>query len=202
MGRRFDPDRAHHRLAIFRRESNLRMQHFIWVDLDRTLIKQDSTWTCLRGFRKDSGLFQLILLVLQCRFHRFEFKSKLCERVALESLKWNFDENLISELKLHHRKGAKIHLITGATETAARFFGKTLPFVSEIYFSSKDLKMKGLAKYHLMQKNSYGSLDYYGDSRHDLQIWNAIGRAHFSKSNLKVYLYYKFLRKSVEINRY
>lgn len=178
------------------------MQHFIWVDLDRTLIKQDSTWTCLRGFRKDSGLFQIILLILQCRFHRFEFKSKLCEKVALESFKWNFDENLIYELKLQHEKSAQIHLITGATETVARFFGKKFPFVTEIHFSSKNLKMKGLAKYRFMQRASYGSFDYYGDSRHDLKIWNAIGRANFSKSNLKVYLYYKFLRKSVEINRY
>lgn len=178
------------------------MAYSLWVDLDRTLIKQDSTWTCLKRFRRDNGWFSLILLVLKCRFNRFEFKSKLCESVALESLIWNFDQDLIAELEIQHGKGAQIHLITGATETVARFFGKKFPFVYDIHFSSKDLNMKGLAKYQLMQGKSFGSFDYYGDSRHDIQIWEAIGRAHFSKSNLKIYLYYKFLRKSVEINRF
>lgn len=172
----------------------------LWIDLDKTLIKQDSSMTCLKRLRRDLGVLQLLEIIIRHKFNRFNIKSEVADRVNLTSINWIYDENLLEFLENRFIEGFQINLITASSETIAKFFAETLPFISEVYFSTNTLDMRGSAKYQVMKSKSYGDFEYFGNSLSDIKVWERIGHANISKSNFRVRIALFIMKKNLTID--
>ena len=201
MGRRFDPDRAHVvKSCEIKGGMRSSMTSDFWVDLDGTLIKQDSTLMCLYQYWTQKGTLCVLSLLMEHRFNRFKIKSQISKELDLDEIKWDFDLKLVQLLEESSGKGCRIYLVTASSEEVANYFLSRFAFFSAAFFSTGSKSMKGLAKYELMREKSRHNFFYFGDAIIDLRVWRKIGHANISRKNIKLRILIRLQTKKVTVS--
>jgi len=157
----------------------------LWVDLDGTLILQDSSLECIKKYVKLNGLRETLFLIKECKFRKFQIKDTISNRIDLSSISWRKDSNLEQYLQKRFDEGDQINLITAAPKKIAHFFAQQHLF-TKVYFSTASNTMKGIRKIQIIQTNSRTNNFYFGNSFADIIIWKHLGVANISKQNKKM----------------
>jgi phosphoserine phosphatase len=142
-----------------------------WFDFDGTWIYQDSTVEMLKQLFSKS-IFKGLLCLRYILLGRLKFKSALwCETEAFfDFSRLQTCSKTLEYAKIRHQDGKKFFLISAAPEALVRRFFQDDAFFEEIFASTNDLNLKGLAKVATMQEKSK-SFAYIGNSMDDLSVW-------------------------------
>ena len=149
------------------------------VDLDGTLIKSDMFYeTFWSSFSND------LLIPLKVLFALFKGKGYIkkmlfnLSSIDIGSLPYNSD--VIDYINEHRSNGGKVVLVTSSTQKVADAVSNHLNLFDEVYGSTSEINLKGLAKANL-QKKIFGNknFDYIGNSLSDLQTWEISNNNYF-----------------------
>ena len=96
--------------------------------------------------------------------------------IDIGSLPYNSD--VIDYINEHRSNGGKVVLVTSSTQKVADAVSNHLNLFDEVYGSTSEINLKGLAKANL-QKKIFGNknFDYIGNSLSDLQTWEISNKA-------------------------
>lgn len=139
------------------------------VDLDKTLISQDSTVLCLRQMLRRNFWVTLTKgLILP----RKEFKRYLIENVDLTKICWKYNQSVKDYIEVSLKKGSRVFLVTGSSERVARYILDDYPVFSGFYCSNEMILLKFEEKARLVNE-VFGvkNFDYIGDSFRDRHVW-------------------------------
>ena len=172
----------------------------IFVDLDRTLIKQDSTMECLRQVLKSKSVSDIIKIVISSRLNLAKIKNEVIRNSNISSIAWSYNFNLLRHLEDLRTSGRKIYLITASSTHVAKYFFENLDIFEAMFCSSDGKKLKGSAKYEKMSSKFGKDFEYYGDSIHDLRVWIFTKKAHISRENYKIKFLIRLFFPWIRIN--
>jgi len=84
---------------------------------------------------------------------------------------------LLTFLERERKRGRALYLVTGADDSIAQDVAQHLGLFASARGSDGALNLKGVRKLRWLQARFPHGFDYAGDSRADLPIWRALGRA-------------------------
>jgi 4-hydroxybenzoate polyprenyltransferase len=140
------------------------------VDLDRTLIRSDSL---VEHFLQN--LFhrprKALRAILTLRKGKAAFKRAVTLAVRLDSSHLLFNEELLEYLRVQHRQGRELHLVTAADQSVADLVAGKMAMFTSAVGSSPELNLKGAQKLEYLEGRFPQGFSYAGDSAADLVIW-------------------------------
>lgn len=141
----------------------------ILVDLDRTLISQDSTLLCLMQLLKKNPWETLSKGLIG---PKKKFKEFLIANAELDEIDWKYNEGVKNYIENSFKRGHQVFLFTGAPERVARHFVRDLPIFSGFYSSDSQVRLKFQEKARLAN-DIFGirNYDYIADSFRDRHVW-------------------------------
>lgn len=153
------------------------------VDLDGTLIKNDSVFAAFSMLFKRRPLFAIFLLV--CFFKNMpQFKMHVCKDLDPKYLNLIYSDNFLEYLKSEYNKGRQIILITASYQKIANYVAENLGLFSEVIASDDKVNMKGKNKTRILN-NKFGikNYDYAGNHRVDKHVWKDARHAILVNAN-------------------
>lgn len=146
------------------------LEPLLFVDLDGTLVKQDSFWLTVRHLARRAPLYTL-LAFLQLPKGRAHVKSLLARRwvPGIAALEVNAEVRRFIEEEKH--KGRTIVLATAADSAIAAHVCRELPLFTQWLASNGRINLSRYEKLKAIHSLCGGALfDYIGDSRADIPI--------------------------------
>lgn len=173
------------------------MSRVLAVDLDRTLIKQDSTLMCLRVMLR-KNLKQTVFLFF--KLSKSEFKNFIIENTNISELKWKYNLKIKIFLQSSHANGVSIFLVTGAPDKIASAIVDDLGIFTGYYCSSDKTVLKFEKKAQLLIE-IFGkeNFDYIGDSFRDKQIWLNSKNCYAPKSRFTLICLFKLIYPTIKL---
>jgi hypothetical protein len=144
----------------------------LFVDLDGTLVRTDTTALCLlallgRPLRLVSGLLAL-------RFGKAAMKQKVAAAAPLDAALLPYNEELVSLLRREAAAGRSLVLATGADRRVAASVADHLGLFEAVLASDGAVNLTGPAKLEAIRRMiGDRSFAYAGNERKDLAIWRA-----------------------------
>ena len=141
------------------------------VDLDGTLIANDTTWAavCLYVRRH---CWQAPLLLWWLRHGRAYFKQQLSTRVVLDVHDLPYQAAVLQLIEEHRQRGGKVYLVTATDTSIAQRVCEHLGIFDGCYASDGVCNLRHAAKAaRLCEVFGVRQFIYVGNSRDDLAVW-------------------------------
>ena len=158
------------------------------VDLDGTLIKEDSLFLAVKSILLDRPFLGLRFLPWIWRGRAY-FKKRIADHYGLGVDQVTFNQAVVQYIEHEKKLSRKIILVSAANEQYARRLADHAGLFDQVLASDEHLNLKGSQKARELVRR-YGSkgFDYMGNSISDIPIW---------KNARKAILVY---RRPVELN--
>ena len=171
------------------------------VDLDKTLIKQDTTLELIKTEIRNNPKIIFNLIVALYHHEWRGFKSKLVSPESINSIVWQIRPDIETELLRLKKDGAMLYLVTASQPEVASYFFEKYKFFTGFICSEGIETIKGKHKFRKMQAffGEQQQLLYIGDSFHDIAIWREIGQAILPKEKKLLELYLKLFFTKISI---
>jgi len=167
------------------------------VDLDRTLIRQDSTLLCLRHLLRRNA-FSTVKQAI--KLSKIDFKNYLIENTDFAKLNWRYNKSIKEHVTSCYESGISIFLVTGAPEKIAVMIVKDLEFFAGYFCSGEEVILKYERKVELLiEKFGTRNFDYIGDSLGDRHVWRSADLCMAPKSRRHIKLLLRVLEPSIEL---
>ncbi len=144
---------------------------YIFVDLDRTLVRTDLFVESVLKLIKANPLrmFSLLIWILQGRSYA---KDRVARLVDLDMDYLPFENQLIDYLREQKDQGKKIVLATASNQRYAHQVADYLGLFDRVIASDVEINLKGMKKLAAILREADGrSFAYAGDSVADRPIW-------------------------------
>ncbi len=144
------------------------------IDLDGTLVKEDTSILLLRKFIKQNpfNIFKVLFWFVSS-FNNAHVKAKLANNCTLDITKLTFSsliKNLINQAAQQERK---IYLVTGSNQIIAKQITKEIKEFTSYFASDDKINLVGNTKASNLNikigKNEY---IYAGNSKQDIPVWD------------------------------
>ncbi|UCI04973.1 UbiA family prenyltransferase [Mesorhizobium sp. B1-1-8] len=143
------------------------------VDLDGTLIATDLLWEGLFILLKKNPLY-LFLLPLWLTGGPARLKQEIADRIDIDPASLPYRVELLERLRAEHDEGRKIVLATGTPRKFAEAIAAHLGLFDHVLATDGPHNMtSGRKRASLVAAYGDGGFDYAGNSRHDLQVFDA-----------------------------
>ena len=143
------------------------------VDLDGTLIAADLLWEGLFILLKKNPLY-LFLLPLWLTGGPARLKQEIASRVDIDPASLPYRQELLDRLRTEHEEGRKIVLATGTPRKFAEAIAAHLGIFDSVLATDGPHNMtSGRKRASLVAAYGDAGFDYAGNSRHDLQVFDA-----------------------------
>jgi len=147
------------------------------VDLDGTLIATDLLWEGLFTLLKKNPLY-LLLLPLWLTGGPARLKQEIARRVDIDPASLPYRQDLLDRLRAEHREGRKILLATGTPRKFAEAIAAHLGIFDRVLATDGPHNMtSGRKRAALVAAYGDAGFDYAGNSRHDLEVFDAARNA-------------------------
>lgn len=147
------------------------------VDLDGTLVATDTLWESLLVLARND-LLSLWRVPLWLMRGRSALKQEIGKRVRLNVAALPYREEVLAYLWAQKQAGRRIVLATAADQGVARAIADHLGLFSDVLASDGKTNLKAGRKLEAVRELAGDQgFDYVGDSRADLPLWRASGRA-------------------------
>ncbi len=141
------------------------------IDLDGTLIRNDTTWLAVQLFMQKHPFQSWRLLVWLLRGRAY-LKHKLGQSVAIDPRRLPYHMDLIVWLKERQQQGDTLVLATATDEVFAKAVAAHLGIFSQVIASNGVDNLRAQAKAAaLTQHFGLQGYCYAGNSRDDLAVW-------------------------------
>ena len=158
-------------------DNQVAVSQVIAVDLDGTFVLTDTLHESLLLLLKQE-FFSIFLLPLWLMKGKAAFKSKLAERVALNTALLPYNQALINWLNEQRANGIKIVLTTAADQRIANAVANHVGLFDEVLASDGNTNNASSNKSHLLDERfGKNCWDYAGNSNVDLAVWSAANQA-------------------------
>lgn len=142
------------------------------VDLDGTLIYEDTTWLSVKKFVKSTPLRYLFLLAWLLKGRAY-LKQKLATYVTLEKHEWTIDPIVLNFINKEKAQGRTVYLVTATDEKVARQVAETLSCFEGILASNGHINLRADAKAQaLIDRFGNRKFSYIGNSQDDFKVWD------------------------------
>lgn len=162
------------------------------VDLDGTLIEQDSTRSLLYiAFSRRP--YETLVTILKSRLRASKIKQEISSSGDLESHSWKINETIVQFIIQSRENGIKTWLVTGSHSEVATYFSLRTGLFDGHLNSDDQIKLKGQKKAQTLIKY-FGKekFDYIGDAIKDRHIFKYTNNAFAPiKSKKKMLLFRK-----------
>lgn len=144
----------------------------ICVDLDGTLVMEETLWILLRQLWKRSTLAFFGIVMIYCFKGRAAFKQALSKQVLINPKTLSYHPELLSDLKRLAEEGKTLILATGADIRVAKTVATHLGFFKGVIASQGKQNVVGKVKATILA-NTFGAgrFIYAGNSWKDLPVW-------------------------------
>jgi phosphoserine phosphatase len=144
----------------------------ICVDLDGTLVKEETLWILLRQLGTQSWLGVLYVALIFCFRGRAAFKRALAKKVMIDPEKLSYHPELLRDLKQLALGGKTLVLATGADLLVAKKIASYLGFFQLVIASQGTQNVVGAVKATLLSNTfGQGRFIYAGNSWQDIPVW-------------------------------
>jgi phosphoserine phosphatase len=143
------------------------------VDLDGTLIKNDTFFTILKSLLyRNPGYLPLVgLWILRGRAY---LKQEVAKRTTLDPAKLPYSSTFLSFLREEYQRGRKLVLVTAMDRRIAEQVAAYVGIFSEVLASDGRRNLKSYNKRDMLnQRFGEKQYDYAGNERADLVVWKA-----------------------------
>lgn len=145
----------------------------LFVDLDGTLIKSDLSFESLIMLLRRNLLY-LLLLPFWLLQGRASFKSRIAQRVDLDTSHQAFNQEFLEFLNAEKRQGRSLILISASSQKYVDDIAKQSGLFDRSIGSSDSYNMKGRSKLqHIRELIGDQSFAYAGNSSADVPLWEA-----------------------------
>ena len=147
------------------------------IDLDGTLITTDTLWEGLVAvlIRQPWLIFSVIAWAIS---GKAVLKREIAARYHNKGEDWPYRAEVIERIKLARDAGQPVWLVTGAAETTATAIAEHLGMFDRVLHSSDTENLTSHRKrQRLTELCGDGGFDYVGNSRDDLEVFDAARRA-------------------------
>jgi 4-hydroxybenzoate polyprenyltransferase len=149
----------------------------VCVDLDGTLVAGDLLWEAFVDLLIRRPFRALWLLAGAWR-GKARFKRQIAREVPLDPAALSYREDLLSELRDLHARGACLVLATASDEGYARAVASHLGIFADVVASDGRSNLAGSEKATaLVQRFGDGGFDYYGNGWSDVPVWQRASEA-------------------------
>lgn len=146
------------------------------VDLDGSLVlAETSVRSALASFRKNP--LAALRALWAYADGRAAGKRAFASIAIADAATLPYRGPLISFLEKEKARGRRLHLVTAADQKVADSVANYLGLFDSARGSNGEVNLKSYAKLAWLDARFPGGFDYVGDSRADMPIWRAIGRA-------------------------
>ena len=143
------------------------------VDLDGTLIATDLLWEGLFILLKKNPLY-IFLVPFWAAGGPARLKQAIAQRIDIDPASLPYRETLLNRLRTEHADGRKIVLATGTPRKFADAIAAHLGIFDRVLATDGlDNLTSGKKRASLIAAYGDGGFDYAGNSRHDLQVFDA-----------------------------
>lgn len=143
----------------------------VCVDLDGTLVQSDTLAESLAVLLHQSP-WVLLLIPFWLLAGRACLKYQLARRFKLNAALLPYNDSVIRYIKNRKESGAKIVLVTAASQLVAEVVAEQVGLIDEVVASDGRCNLKGQEKAEcLVERYGEGGFDYIGNSRSDLPVW-------------------------------
>ena len=141
------------------------------VDLDGTLIANDTTWAAVCLYMRHH-CWQAPLLLWWMRRGRAYCKQQLTARVALDVHDLPYHAAVLQLIEEHRQRGGKVYLVTATDTSIAQRVCEHLGIFDGCYASDGMCNLRHAAKAaRLCEVFGVRQFIYVGNSRDDLAVW-------------------------------
>ena len=141
------------------------------VDLDGTLIANDTTWAAVRLYVR-RHCWQAPLLLWWLRRGRAYCKQQLASRVVLDVQGLPYHTAVLQLIETHKARGGKAYLVTATDASIAQQVCEHLGIFAGYYASDGVCNLRHMAKAaRLCEVFGVQQFIYVGNSRDDLAVW-------------------------------
>jgi 4-hydroxybenzoate polyprenyltransferase len=143
------------------------------VDLDGTLIATDLLWEGLFILLKKNPLY-IFLVPFWLAGGPARLKQAIAVRIDIDPGSLPYREGLLQRMRAEHAEGRKIVLATGTPRKFAEAIATHLGIIDHVLATDGSHNMtSGRKRAALVAAYGDGGFDYAGNSRHDLQVFDA-----------------------------
>lgn len=143
------------------------------VDLDGTLIATDLLWEGLFILLKKNPLY-IFLVPFWAAAGPARLKQAIAQRVDIDPASLPYRAPLLDRIRAEHAEGRKIVLATGTPRKFADAIARHLGVFDRVLATDGvDNLTSGKKRASLIAAYGDGGFDYAGNSRHDLQVFDA-----------------------------
>ena len=167
------------------------------LDLDGSLVRGNLLIETMLAFIRQHPL-QIFKLPMWLLKGRAVLKQKLAQRAEVDVEALPLNEELLAYAADESASGRKVYIATAADAAIADQVARRVPFVSGVISSDGRTNLKGAIKATELKRRFPNGFTYAGDSRVDLPVWQAAGRAIVVEASSSVTA---AVRKLVEIER-
>ena len=156
------------------------------VDLDGTLIKNDTTYAALFNLLRKNPLniFRCLAWLLKGRAH---CKQQLAQRTELDPKRLPYNLPFLAFLKEEKQKGRLIYLATAADQKIADRIAEHVGLFDGVIASNGNINLKSHAKRAELDKRfGIHQYDYAGNDTPDLIVWKHARKAIVVNASLKL----------------
>ena len=151
---------------------NPKTSHFpLCVDLDGTLVCNDTSWKSFYALLKKNPFF-----LLKVPFHlikgRAYLKQQISKYVQLPISDFTFHPDFLTWLKEQKKQGRELALVTGADQSVAETVANHLKIFDHVFASDGKINLTGKnKKAKLVAHYGEKKFAYAGNSFVDLAVW-------------------------------
>jgi 4-hydroxybenzoate polyprenyltransferase/phosphoserine phosphatase len=167
------------------------------LDLDGSLVRGNLLIETMLAFIRQHPL-QIFKLPMWLLKGRAVLKQKLAQRAEVDVEALPLNEELLAYAADESASGRKVYIATAADAAIADQVARRVPFVSGVISSDGRTNLKGAIKATELKRRFPNGFTYAGDSRVDLPVWQAAGRAIVVEASSSVTA---AVRKLVEVER-
>lgn len=142
------------------------------VDLDGTLIKEDSSLTLIKKFfarRPIEAFFKCIIWSFSGRAY---VKQKLAREVDFEVQEWTIIKAVVDYVRQAKSEGRYVYLVTGTDLRVAKTISQNMNLFDDTYASDGRVNLVHIAKMNMcISKFGEYAYDYIGNSKDDIIVW-------------------------------
>lgn len=146
-------------------------------DLDGSLIKEDLFFLAVKKLLSTAP-YQVFFLVTTLFSGKAAIKSKIHQLIDIDLEKLNYNQELISFLRIEKDKGRTLILVTGADQSIANDIADRLKLFNHIMASDGSINLTCEQKAQaLVNRFGVSCFDYIGNSFDDLPVWQVSRKA-------------------------
>jgi len=148
------------------------------IDLDGTLIRNDLLYQSLFFFIKQQP-HQFLSLFFWLSKSKSHLKTKLAQRISIDVSVLPYDPAVIALIETEKAKNRQIILATASHKIYADQIAEHLNLFDRVVATEENRNLSSVAKRDFLVKE-FGNegFDYVGNSRADIPVWEAAGKAY------------------------